>query len=54
MKAAVKSPDLPSTEVQEEVAQLIDLQHSQGAQGPDSIVADTNQSGDTTVTVELN
>ena len=40
--------------MQEEVAQLIDLQHSQGAQGPDSIVADTNQSCDTTVTVELN
>ena len=54
LKAVVKSQVLPSAEVQEEVAQLIDLQHSRSAQGPDSIVADTNQSGDTTATVELN
>ena len=53
MRAAVKPPDLQSTGVQEEVAQLIDPQYPQGAHGPDSIAADTNQLADTTEKVEL-
>ena len=52
MRAAVKPPDMQSTGVQEEVAQLTDPQHSQRAFGLDSIVADTYHSRNTTVTVE--
>ena len=53
MKAAVKPPDLQPTGVQVEVAQFIDPLYTQGAHGPDSIAADTNQLADTTEKVEF-